>query len=508
MRKTLLLLTMLACSAETMPIAAQAVVNASVESEYPTETGKNVRICVNPKDGATVIYYRDTILDTNCFIYHVPGASSDNKFVWPPIPEGTGFATCTVEDMKIIDDTLYFCGTADYPDGNVRRQKGYVGWVRTSHLINPSGAVGFDYHSGYYDPDNSSRRIVGLSHLDGYFDENYNTVNIGLVGKVLYTVTDTTSCLLLIKKSSGGWYYQFRYLTDTKETFTDIVFIQDKRLVVPSRFEYEYQDHYTFGIRYEAVNDAFNMSPATLPQFRTSYKFNTRLLKTASSVSPYPTWHRSDVEIHVVDDPICPAYATVAYECEDTAKLCDNQQQTVLFKLDFDSPSFPDIAIDASLMVHGYFRRPRTFVGIKNIKDDDTTMVLLHRGLGDDGGMASTLLFPKWGHYGQIDGLLADYRYNTSMDIYKNRFIRLGGTSWLNNEVLHYNLDKRYISSSCYSARPTFFSEKFINDSIMNVLIVDPKWIRRRSFVWFTYSMTHTTITNNNSCETNYSLNQ
>ena len=505
MRKTLLLLTMLACSAGTTHIAAQAVVNASVESEYPTETGKNVRICVNPKDGATVIYYRDTILDTNCFIYHVPGASSDNKFVWPPVPEGTGSATCTVEDMKIIGDTLYFCGTSDYPDGNVRKQKGYLGWIRTSHLTNPSGTLGFNYWSDYTDPDNCSRRIVGLSHLDGYYNGNVNTVNIGLVGKVRYTVADTTSCLLLVKKSSSGCYYQFHYLTDPKETFTDIVFIEDKWLVVPSRFEHVYQDHYSFGIRYESVSIAFGMSNATLPLFQTVQKFNTYYMNTLSSVSQHPTWHRSDVDIHIVDDPTCTAYAIVAYECEDTAMQCENPQQTALFKLNLNSS--PYITIDASLLVHGYFRSPRTFVGIKNIKDD-TTMVLLHRGLGDDGGMASTLLFPKWGHYGQIDGLLADYRYNTSMDIYKNRFIRLGGTSWLNNEVLHYNLDKRYISSSCYSARPTFFSEELINDYIMNALIVEPAWIKKILFVWSTYPMTHTTITNNNSCETKYSLKQ
>lgn len=507
MRKTLLLLTMLACSAETMHIAAQAVVNASVESEYPTGTGKNIRICVNPKDGATVIYYRDTILDTNCFIYHVPGAYSNNKFVWPPIPAGTGFATCTVEDMKIIGDTLYFCGIADYPDGGVRGRKGYVGWVRTSQLINPSGALGFNYYPDFYDPDDLSIRTVGLSHLDGYYNISDNTVNIGLVGKVRYTVTDTTSCLLLVKGASSGWHYQFHYLTGTKETFTDIGFIQDKWLVAPSRFEYEYQDHYTFGIRYESISTAFNMYSAYLPQFQTSYKFNTRYMSTASSVSQHPTWHRSDVDIHIVNDPSCDAYAIAAYECEDTAMICKNQQQTALFKLNFNSSSFPDIIFSDEQLVHGYFRSPRTFVGIKNIMDD-TAMVLLHRGLGDDGGMASTLLFPKWGHYGQIDGLLADYRYNTSMDIYKNRFIRLGGTSWLNNDVLHYNLDKRYISSSCYSARPTFFSEELINDYMMNALIVKPSWIKKNSLAWWTYTMTHTTITNNNSCETNYSLNQ
>ncbi|MBR3489508.1 MAG: hypothetical protein IKH33_09335 [Bacteroidales bacterium] len=501
MRKTLLLLTMLACGAGTTHIAAQTVVNASVESEYPTETGKNVRICVNPKDGATVIYYRDSILDTNCFIYHVPGASSDNKFVWPPIPEGTGFATCTVEDMKIIGDTLYFCGTADYPNGGVREKKGYVGWVRTSHLINPSGMVGFNYYSRFFDPFNTSILIVGLSHLDGYYNGGANTVNIGLVGKVRYTVTDTTSCLLLVKGTSGGWDYQFHYLTDTKETFTDIVLIENQKwLVVSSRFEHVYQDHYTFGIRYEAVNVAFGMYYTTLPQFRAINKFDTYNLNTSSSISQHPTWHRSDVEIHLVDDPSCAAYAIAAYECEDTAKLCENRQQTALFKLDFNTSPSPAISI--AQLVYGYFRNPRTFVKIKNVLDD-TTMVLLYRGLGDDGGMASTLLFPKWGHYGQIDGLLADYRYNTSIDIHKNRFIRLGGTSWIDKEVFHYNLDKRYIGSSCYSARPTFFSEKLQGQPSITYIHLVPIFIRTSAFIWIPFSMTRTSITKNSSCETN-----
>lgn len=507
MRKTLQLLILLTCGVWAMPIAAQSVVNASVESEYPTETGKNVCICVNPSDGATVIYYRDTVLDTNCFIYHRQGATSDNKFVWSPIPEGTGFATCTVEDMKIIGDTLYFCGTADFPDGSVREQKGYVGWVRTSHLINPSATVRFNYYSGFKDPRNSSLFIVGLSHLDGYYNGGNNTIQIGLVGKAKHTATDTASCLLLVKGSSSGWHYQFHYHTDPKETFTDIVFIKDMWLVVPSRFEHEYMDHYRFGIRYESVSTAFSMSPTTLPLFQTTYKFNTRYLNTSSSVSPYPTWHRSDVDIHIVDDPTCTDYAMVAYECEDTAMQCENPQQTALFKLDFNTPSYPNLAINAAQLVHGYFRNPRTFVGIKTILDD-TTMVLLHRGLGDDGGMASTLLFPKWDRYGQIDGLLADYRYNTSIDIYKNRFIRLGGTSWLDNEVIHYNLDKRYIGSSCYSTRPTFLSEKVINNVILNALIVQPTSISKDYFTWRIYTLTPTTITNNNSCETKNPLEQ
>lgn len=499
MRKTLLLLTMLACGAWTTQVAAQAVVNASVESEYSTETGKNVRICVNPNDGATVIYYRDTVLDTNCFIYHVPGASADNKFVWPPIPEGTGFATCSVEDMKIIGDTLYFCGTADYPNGSVREKRGYVGWVRTSHLINPSGMVGFNYHSHFYDPTNTTILIVGLSHLDGYFDENNNTADIGFVGKVRLTVADTTSCLLLVKGASSGWYYQFHYITDTKETFTDIVYL-DKLLVVPSRFEHVYRDHYTFGIRYEDVNTAFSMNPAPLPQFKTINKFDTYNLNTSSSISQHPTRHRSDVDIHIVDDPSGTAYVIAAYECEDTAELCDNQQQTALFKLNFNAS--PNPAISAAQLVHGYFRDPRTFVEIKNVLYD-TTMVLLHRGLRDDGGMASTLLFPKWGQYGQTGGLLADYRNNTSVDIYKDRFVRLGGASWPENDVLHYNLDKQYISSSCYSARPTFFSEVLQDQPTLTYLNPTLRYMKAYMFTWLPYSMTRVPSRKNSSCETN-----
>ena len=143
----------------------------------------------------------------------------------------------------------------------------------------------------------------------------------------------------------------------------------------------------------------------------------------------------------------------------------------------------------------------------KNIMDD-TAMVLLHRGLWDNGDMASTLLFPKWGHYGQIEGLLADYRYNTSIDIHKNRFIRLGGTSWLNNDVLHYHLDKLHSGSSCYSTRPTFLSEELEEKDSSNTFIIIPEWINKSPILWSSYAMTYTTITNNNSCETNYLLKQ
>ncbi|MBQ6067874.1 MAG: hypothetical protein IJK84_00080 [Bacteroidales bacterium] len=330
-------------------------------------------------------------------------------------------------------------------------------------------------------------------------------VKIGLVGKYEYTATDTTSCLLLVKTSSGSWPYQFHYLTDPKETFTDIVFIKDKWLVVPSRFEHVYQDHYSFGIRYESVSIAFGMSNATLPLFQTVQKFNTYYMNTSSSVSQHPTWHRSDVDIHIVDDPTCTAYAIVAYECEDTAMQCDNPQQTALFKLNLNSS--PNITIDASQLVHGYFRSPRTFVGIKNVLDDPA-MVLLHRGLWDDGEMASALLFPTWSHYGQIDGLLADYRSNTSLDVYKNRYIRLGGTSLMDNYVLHYHLNRQQITSSCYSTRPTFLSEELKEKDSSNTFIIIPEWINTSPILWSSYAMTYTSITNKNSCETNYLLKQ
>ena len=135
---------------------------------------------------------------------------------------------------------------------------------------------------------------------------------------------------------------------------------------------------------------------------------------------------------------------------------------------------------------------------------DDTAMVLLHRGLWDNGDMASTLLFPKWGHYGQIGGLLADYRNNTSVDIYQNRFVRLGGTSWSDNDILHYNLDKRYVSSSCYSARPTFFSEvlKIKGQPDITHLYPDLKYTYPNILLWTSFSMTRTSITKNSSCET------
>ena len=503
MKKTPLLLVLLGCCAWSAHLAAQTVVNASVESEYRYEPGKNVRICVNPNDGATVIYYRDSIIGKNCFVYHKTAGTTSNKFVWPDIPEGTGYADCTVEDMKIIGDTLYFCGTATYPEGNVYMEKGYMGWMDADYLKNPTGAVGFNYYSSFEEND-PFRRIVELSHLDGCFDTNdIDKVKIGLVGKALSTRADTTSCLLLVKKTSIGWYYQFHYLTDPKETFTDILFIREKMLVVPSRYEHEYEDHYRFGIRQEPITSAFSMVPSPLSGFQIAYRFNTRYMNTFTSVSPHPTWHRKDVEIHIIEDPVCfscPGYATIAYECEDTAKQCETRQQTAIFKLDLFSS--PDISIYAAQLVHGYFRAPYTFVDFHFVRSD-TTIALLHRGVSVTGEMASIVLFPNWSHYGQIDGLLADYRSNTSLDVFKNQFIRLGGTALVDDDVIHYHLDKKYIHSSCYSTRPTFYTEELVIEYLPDQKKTDFMWCARTSLPWKYYVLICSTIRNIHSCESN-----
>ena len=147
MKKTTLLI--LAFCAGMLSARTQTVVTASTETEYPQEMGKNVRICINESDGATVIFYRDANTEKNWFIYHKPAATTENKYLWPDIPEGTGYADCTVEDMKIIEDTLYFCGVSTFPEGNVYRKKGYIGWVIISELAASSGTVQFYYCSEF-----------------------------------------------------------------------------------------------------------------------------------------------------------------------------------------------------------------------------------------------------------------------------------------------------------------------------------------------------------------------
>lgn len=500
MKKVSIMLTILVIGTGWMHLAAQSVVSASVESEYRAEAGKDVRICVDPGNGATVIYYRDTVLDTNCFIYHVQGQNSDYKFIWPSIPEGSGRATCSVEDMKVVGDTFYFCGTATYPDNGVTRKKGYLGWAPVSKLRNPSPGNWFHYYSKFEDPSNTTIHVAGLSHMDGCFESNETF--LGLVGTVRNSSNDTTSCLLLVKKTSGGWDCQFHYITDTKETFTDIVFLGGHDLAVTSRFGHEYMDHYRFGIRYENIGTAFGMVTVPLPEFQTVYKFNTHSMTTPSSVSPYPTWHGSDVKIKITDDPSCSCMANVAYECEDTAKQCENRMQTALFRMDFGHLVVP-VDLRNAQLVHGYFRDPHTFIDLRNtLVNNDSAVLLLHRGRGDDGEMASTLLFPTWSHYGKIDGLLADYRRNTSLDVHKRQYIRLGGVSLTDRDVLHYHLDKQYISSSCYSTRPIFYNEKLIYDYSVEQKTSELKKSQKKQISWNSYSMTGTITNKITSCET------
>lgn len=497
MKKTTLLI--LAFCAGMLSARTQTVVTASTETEYPQEMGNNVRICINESDGATVIFYRDANTEKNWFIYHKPAATTENKYLWPDIPEGTGYADCTVEDMMVIGDTLYFCGTATYPDGNVYKKKGYIGWVDVDQLRDPSGGVKFLYYSDFENQNYSNIRVVELSHLDGSYNVNdYDQLKIGLVGKSQYTISDTASCLLLVKKTPNEWFCQFHYITDTKETFTDIVFLKDHALVVPSRFGHEYEDHYRFGIRQESVGYAFSMPSGTLYSFQNVDKINTRYMATSTSASPYPTWHRSDVEIHVIPDLSCGSKAMVAYECEDTAKVCENRQQTALHRLDIASSP---VSIISGQLVHGYFRNPYTLVSLLPVNvGQDSSIALLHTGVGDWGEMASTLLFPTWNHYGQIEGLLADYRRNTSMDVFMDQYIRLGGTSLTDKNLIHYHLDKPQMRSSCYSTRPTFYTEELMKEYTKEHKKEKIVWSPIRNIMWKIYYMAYYPINKNQSC--------
>lgn len=497
MKKTTLLI--LAFCAGMLSARTQTVVTASTETEYPQEMGKNVRICINESDGATVIFYRDVNTGKNWFIYHKPAATTENKYLWPDIPEGTGYADCTVEDMKIIKDTLYFCGVSTFPVGNVYRKKGYIGWVIISELAASSGTVQFYYCSEFN--ENQYPFIVGLTHMDGIHDPTYmGYTKLGLVGSAVNPNNDTTSSLLLVKNNgSNNWVYQFHYLTDTKETLTDITFV-GKILVVPSRFNHEYEDHYRFGIRHERLDFAFDMQAfPSIPYFQNVYKFNTRNMYTATSVSPYPTWHRNDVAMHVTPNPFNIYQVIVAYECEDTAQDCENSQLTALYQVDVPIAP-PSFSIASGQLVHGYFRKPYTFVGFQNVTID-STMALLYQGNDEVAGIASVALFPSWYHYGQIDGFLADYRGNTSLDVYKDRYVRFGGTSTLNGNVIHYQIDRPNSRSSCYSSRPAFSSEELLNKSTLKVENESLESTRECSVTWRPFTMTRKSAPKNISCE-------
>ena len=128
-------------------------------------------------------------------------------------------------------------------------------------------------------------------------------------------------------------------------------------------------------------------------------------------------------------------------------------------------------------------------------------MALLYQGNDEIAGIASVALFPSWYHYGQIDGFLADYRGNTSLDVYKNRYVRFGGTSTLNGTVIHYQIDRPNSRSSCYSSRPVFSSEELLNKSTLKPTDESLISLPEHSFQWTRYTMTRRPAVKNISCE-------
>ena len=79
---------------------------SSVEEQYHSEKCRTVPVvCINPDDNNnSIVCYNDSAAARPCFVYHMhSGAAISRKFVWPDIPEGTGYADCTVEDYTSVE---------------------------------------------------------------------------------------------------------------------------------------------------------------------------------------------------------------------------------------------------------------------------------------------------------------------------------------------------------------------------------------------------------------------
>ena len=94
-----------------------------------------------------------------------------------------------------------------------------------------------------------------------------------------------------------------------------------------------------------------------------------------------------------------------------------------------------------------------------------------------------------------------NYRGNTSLDVYKDRYVRFGGTSTLNGNVIHYQIDRPNSRSSCYSSRPAFSSEVLLNKSTLKVENESLESTRECSVTWRPFTMTRKSAPKNISCE-------
>lgn len=442
MNKNLLLsiLFLIAVFGET---GAQTV--TSREDEFTVLKNANAIVRTLDVDNNPIVYCKDNT-NQHHIIYHNQNYSapySSPSFVWPAFISGTDY---TINDMVVLGDRCYCCGSYTCPDVRGVTTVGLIVRIDLSNIANTMGAtVEFKFCT--------INKVKEFTRMDATKDNSID--DIALLGEL--KDPSNPSGVAFVTWNGVNWKYKVHGLNETDETLTDIVFTANgNKVITVSRLDNKLYD---FCMRGELRDTAFNMNRDTLINFEMRNNFNTVNMTLQSSPNPSPTQHRNDVDMRLVADMSEDEVVTVAYECYDDTKVCEPQQQVAMFRVDLYSfPVYP-MTLTGWQMVFGYFGQPNTLVDIKYLHGDNTIGLLRSCGKCSE-EMTTLLQFPTWSGYGDIEALQIAPQVYASMDIYDGEHVHLVGVEPNDGHLIHFRQLKPSLDHSCYLSRPMSRSEE------------------------------------------------
>ncbi len=268
-------------------ILFQSLTGAVWAQSYTTTTRHNYTLS-DIVDSTIVRTYNDTVILTCChfrgsvqsyshqFLLRYSRTQSPRVLKLPRLNNSYGEECYRITDMRIWNDTCYFCGKCEYIE-RIDHVYDLDNHIHYYPVVTTRGFMGYFSIPSALTTDTTS---IYLKKLSGVADARRMTVyiqggwgtGITILGE-LHGGTQQT-CLVEMHKTvvhPHEWTYFKEYLTNTDDTLTDVIEV-DGELVVSSVLA---EDKDIVGFRHVKVSDGgfYNGDPATKNNL---YKYNIR----------------------------------------------------------------------------------------------------------------------------------------------------------------------------------------------------------------------------------------
>ena len=224
----LLMLFNLSAIAQMEADSADIPYRSSCQSEWveysnPTEMYSIVRS--NRYYRVIYILEKETVYGTNrhTFMIKQNGSSSETSFstfFYNPCGPDCMSSSVVISDMRLYDDTCYFCGKVIEPNfeiygsAPIRKTFGFIGWFRIGDMLNGSSTISF-------------HKVDTTTQLTRLAISKPNASSL-LISAIGFQRPDRFPCIVEVEKTNNNWAWRYEYVKNAPNMiFSDIMTMRD-----------------------------------------------------------------------------------------------------------------------------------------------------------------------------------------------------------------------------------------------------------------------------------------